>query len=122
MNRSPVLPSNTASRLLARGLNFLAILTAILYLRAILAGGLFSTGNGWLLGWSLAFMIVGLVALVALFRWERAGSLLAIGAGAALFALFLLAGQPVMTVIFYSSPFIIVGLLTLYCWWRECRA
>jgi hypothetical protein len=106
-------------RLLSRGLSFLALLTAVLYLRVLITGGLFINQPSWLVVGTSILMVGGLLALVALFRWERIGSMLAIAAGVGLFLLFWVGRQPLQTNIFYSSPFIVTGLLVFFCQRRE---
>lgn len=103
-------------RLTCRAVGFLALLTALLYLRAGLAEGFAFAGmgnvatSGWLM---FLLMLAGAAGLLLAWWYERAGGALALLSGAALAVLILLraTGNPLLVAAAYSSPFIVVGLL-----------
>ena len=113
-------------RLVTKALVFLALLTAILYLRVFVAGLWISqtsgrTQAGVIL---LAFLLAATLGLLMTFRWEGLGGLLAVAGGLGLGILVnLTTSEPnkVLTAFFYSSPFIISGALSVACWWQARR-
>lgn len=104
-------------RLVAKALVFLALLTAVLYLRVFIAG-LWTNQAGVTL---LAFLLAATLGLLMTFRWENWGGLLAMAGGSGLGILVYLTtseANKALTAFFYSSPFIISGALSVACWWR----
>jgi hypothetical protein len=102
----------------------LAIITAVLYLRAIAMGGFF--GRNVLDAASAApvmamLLLLGAAGLILAWRWECAGGIVAI-LGAVALAVFLnlvlLSGRLLATLV-YSSPFLIAGGMCLLDWWRQ---
>ncbi|MCA9989778.1 MAG: hypothetical protein H6666_01595 [Ardenticatenaceae bacterium] len=114
-------------RLMARIVAFLALLTGLLYLRAMLS-------EGWLVITldpfgpvgviMVGLLVVAILGLLAAWRWEAPGGLIAM-LSAALLGLLVFAtteSYPWLQAFVYSSPFLLTGLLFLLCWWRNRRA
>lgn len=98
-----------------------ALLTGVLYLRAAVADSTWLQTDGTISAQAvlvIALVIVGILSLLATFRWEAVGSGLAVLSGLALFGLLLLLGNGIFSAFFYGSPFVVAGLLFLGCWWR----
>lgn len=119
----PHQPNNRFSelRIVTRSLLLLALLTGVVYLRVFAASGLsvVDTGDRDLIGiLSLLFLIAATAGLLATWRWEGFGGLVATGAGLSLGILTYLTATdiPWLTAFFYGSPFIIAGGLSLLCW------
>lgn len=106
--------------LLAKSVGFLAVLTAVLYLRAIVGGGYLSatTGNVALLA---AVMIVATAGLLLAWRWEAIGSVIAIVGGAVVAIVVYMTSidNRWLAALVYSSPFLVAGILFLADWLRQ---
>lgn len=114
-------------RILARLVAALAILTAVLYLRAIALGGYFSRHIDDPAGAApvmLALLVLGAAGLVLAWRWECAGGITALLAAAAIVAYlgFALHSGRLLAIFVYSSPFIVAGGLCMLDWYRHRRA
>jgi len=111
-------------RIITKAVNFLALLTGLLYLR-VAVGDLLAelrsdaVSSGILL--LFTFLAIATLGLLLSWRWEGLGGLLAILGGLGLAA----AGEGVygsrgwLAALLYSSPFIISGVLCLACWWHK---
>lgn len=118
----PDQPNINELRLISRGLAFLAILTGLLYLRVLVSGQLFTAETAVLQWLSVGFVLIGTAGLLATLKWESLGGLTAVLAGLVLAGLIYMATeQDWLTTFFYSSPFVISGLLALVCWQRDRR-
>jgi hypothetical protein len=109
-----------------RTVGILAIITAVLYLRAIALGGYFSRhidDPAAAAPVMFALLLLGAGGLVLAWRWECAGGAVAL-LGAAAIALYLNAtlhsGRLLATLV-YSSPFVVAGSLCLLDWYRQRR-
>jgi hypothetical protein len=113
----------------ARVVGVLAVLTVALYLRALLAGGFLSiapvTATGMAAGVSLAVvLLVGSVALLAAWRWEWVGGVVAVLCAVigAVIAAMLVDTSALFVAFVYGSPLAIGGVLFLLHAWRQRRA
>ena len=98
-------------RYLTKMLLFLALCTGMLFLI------IFMTNRHWLESLpGLLLLSAAMAGLLIAFRWEVAGGLIALfgGLGLGLYTLLTAAENSLLTAVFYSSPFIICGALTLY--------
>lgn len=110
-------------RLIARSLMLLALLTAILYIRVFAATTLSTMTAGDQAGiglLSFLFLITAIAGLILTWRWEGLGGLIVTlsGIGLAVVTYFISTASAWFTAFFYSSPFIITGVLYLICWHR----
>lgn len=120
---SPQKEDHAGLHFLARGMGVLAVLTLLLYVRALLADSFLSVSlanlpaGGWLIG----LLIVGAVALLAAWRWEWIGGLVAavLALPVALYLTFV-GDRDWFTALIYASPLLIAGLL--YAWDARTRA
>lgn len=113
-------------RVFTRTVAGLAILTAVLYLRAVAQGGFFARNvpdPAAAAPVMVALLLLGLGGLVLAWRWECAGGLVAILGAVAMAAylnLVLHSGQLLATFV-YTSPFLVAGGMCLLDWWRHRR-
>lgn len=103
-------------QLTCKAVGFLALLTALLYIRAGLVEGFAFAGLGATVtsGWIIfAFMVAGAAGLFLAWWYERAGGALALASGVLIAVLFLVLAteSPLLAAAAYSSPFIIAGFL-----------
>ena len=113
-------------RMVTKAVALLAVLTGILYVRAIVGGSLYTIeadqvdGQGILL---LVFLGLATLSLIAAWRWEGIGGLVSVLSAVVLGALvYSLADHDrVLMAVFYGSPFLVAGILFLACWWRAGR-
>ncbi len=110
-------------RLLTRAIAILALLTGLVYGRAILGGSLAGDDPGAAAGETLLLLTALCLAcagLLAAWRWEGSGGLIAVAAGFMLGALVFRAAEhgPASMSLFYGSPFVIAGAMFVACWWR----
>ncbi len=107
-------------RFLARSVGILAILTGLIYLRALsTSSGAILRNGEWTPG---SVFLVGLIALATLavlcaWRWETAGSVIALlcAPAIALLAYDTYPEHPWFAAFAYGSPFLITGGLFLTC-------
>jgi hypothetical protein len=106
-------------RLMVQAVSFLALLTGLLYLRAMLAGGVVLQPGGM----QAAVTLVGVLGLLAAWRWPVPGAVVAVGAGLLLGWLVYTTdgGYPLVKSFSYASPFVLTGALYLVWWWRRLR-
>jgi hypothetical protein len=110
-------------QLTCKAVGFLALLTAILYLRAGLAEGFAFAGLGSTVtsGWIIfVLMLLGAAGLFLAWWYERAGGALALASGLLIAVLFLVLAtdNALLAAAAYSSPFIIAGALFF---WAGCQ-
>ena len=111
-------------RYLTRSIGILAMLTGLIYIRAVgmetvasmqenqgISAGVFLFG----------LLILAMVGLICGWRWELIGGLIAVisAIGIALITYFNVSEYPLFSAIAYSSPFFIAGILMLACWQRS---
>ena len=114
-------------RIVTKSVALLAVLTGILYVRAIMGGSLYTIqadqvdGQGVLL---LVFLGLATLSLIAAWRWEGAGGFVSVLSGLVLGGLVysLAERDQLLMALFYGSPFLVAGILFLTCWWRARRA
>lgn len=101
--------------MVTKSVGVLAVLTGLIYLRAV---GL--EGGGALF---MLLLLIGLIGLVAAWWHEGVGGFVAVASaiGLAIVAYRLALHHPLFSAFAYSSPFLISGLLFLGCWWRKSR-
>lgn len=112
---------------LTRTVGILAIVTAMLYLRAIALGGYFSRhieDPAAAAPIMFALLLLGAGGLILAWRWECAGGIIALLGAAAIAAYlnFALSSGRLLATLVYSSPFLIAGGLCLLDWHRHRRA
>lgn len=113
-------------KLMVQAVSFLALLTGLLYLRAMLAGGTVLQPGISLLqagGMQVAVTLVGVLGLLAAWRWPVPGAVVAVVAGLLLGWLVYTTdgGYPFVKSFSYASPFVLTGTLYLVWWWRRLR-
>lgn len=113
-------------RVFTRTVAGLAILTAVLYLRAVANGGFFSRHVPDPVAAApvmIVLLLLGAGGLVLAWRWECVGALVAILGAVALATylnLVLHSGRLLATFV-YTSPFLVAGGMCLVDWWRHRR-
>lgn len=115
------------ARFFARATGALAVVTVFLYLRALLVSGFLSiapiTSTGMAAGVLLAVALgVGTLGLLAAWRWELAGGLLALlcAAAVAVITFDVAENGSALAAFVYASPLAIAGMLfVLHAWLRR---
>ncbi len=109
---------------MTRAVGLLAVLTALLYLRAMMAGGFLYRGANENIPVSTILFVLMLLAtagLVLSWRWECLGGIVAIlgslAVAAVVYSTF--SDNRVLALIVYSSPFIVSGSLCVADWWKQ---
>ena len=110
-------------RLVTKSLLILASLTGVLYLRVFIVetfSAMSARGQGVLGLLSLALLVAATAGLLATWRWEGIGGLVATlsGLGLAVLSFLLATNNRWLTAFFYGSPFVITGGLSLVCLWQ----
>ena len=107
-----------------RAVGLLAVLTALLYLRALTSGGFLYRGvSGNIPVTTVLFvlMLFATAGLVASWRWECVGGVVAIlgslAVAAVVYSTF--TENRLMALLVYSSPFIVSGSLCVADWWKH---
>lgn len=105
-------------------IGFLAVLTALVYLRVVgaeMLSLLRAEGADFLGVLLFALLVVATVGLLLAWRQEGVGGLVtAVTAVAVGIVAFLYAeDNQLFTAFAYSSPFLITGLMFVVCWWRK---
>lgn len=113
--------------ILTRAVGFLAVLTALLYLRAMMAGSFLYRGaqeNIPVTTILFVLMLFATAGLVVSWRWECTGGVIAIlgslAVAAVVYSTF--TDNRVLALIVYSSPFIVSGSLCVADWWKQRNA
>lgn len=117
------------TRFFARLTGLLAVVTIAMYLRALMAGGFLSvapiTATGMGTGMILAAaLVVGSVALLAAWRWEWSGGIVALLCAVAVTVIVagLVENGALFAAFIYGSPLAIAGSLYLLHAWRRHQA
>jgi len=110
-------------QLVASGIQFLALLTGLIYLLTFVGGGLpILDPNGDSLAALVTFGLVlaATVGLLGAWRWQSIGGGTAVVGGVFLFILVYTVADhnKLLAAFLYSSPFVIAGSLQLLCWWQ----
>lgn len=110
-------------RLIAKAVDFLAVLTGILYLRAVLV-----EGPPVIVGADLSRNVLGMLlllsiatlALILAWRWEGIGGLVALlcAIGLGILVYETATNNKLLAAVLYSSPFFVTGGLFVACWLR----
>jgi hypothetical protein len=108
----------------ARAVGLLAVLTALLYLRAIASGGFLYRGvseNIPVTTILFVLMLIATAGLVLTWRWECVGGIVAIVGSLAVAAVVYttFAENRLLALLVYSSPFLISGSLCVADWWKQ---
>lgn len=127
MHNNPIQPQKfDEAQFFARVIGVLAVLTVAIYLRAMLTGGLTAVKPLMLSGNSTGLILVvllavGSVALLAAWRWEWLGGVIAIlcAITAAGVAASLMQNNPLFAAFIYGSPLAIAGVLFVLHGWRQ---
>lgn len=101
-----------------KGVSFLAVITAIIYLRVAIGNLLLASptpAGAWLM---LLLLVVALAGLLISWRWRAWGGVLTLlaGFGLAILAYSTAATNPILVAFLYGSPFIISGAFAVVCW------
>lgn len=111
-------------RVYTRAVGLLAVLTALLYLRAMTAGGFLYRGvneNIPVTAILFVLMLIATAGLVLTWRWECVGGVVAIlgslAVAAVVFSTF--TENRLLASLVYSSPFIVSGSLCVADWWKH---
>ncbi|NCF68594.1 MAG: hypothetical protein GWP61_21750 [Chloroflexi bacterium] len=111
-------------RVFARTVGLLAVLTAILYLRAIASGGFLYRGDNATIPVTTILFVLMLMAtagLVLTWRWECLGGIVAIigSMAVAVIVYSTFAENRLLATLVYSSPFLVSGSLCMLDWWKH---
>lgn len=111
-------------RVFTKTVGLLAILTAVLYLRAIVSGGfILRTGSDTETVQAILFLLIllGTTGLVMSQRWECMGGIIAIigAVSVAIIVYTTMSENQLMAILLYSSPFMISGCLCILDWWKH---
>lgn len=109
---------NEELQLTMKGISFLAVITAIIYLRVAI-GNLLSESPSMSGAWLMLFLLIAALAgLLISWRWSGWGGFLTLlaGFGLTVFAYSTATTNPIFVAFLYGSPFIISGAFALACW------
>ena len=111
-------------RVFARTVGLLALLTAVLYLRAMLSGGFLYRGSSETIPVTTILFVLMLVAtagLVLTLKWECLGGVVAVLGSLAVASIVYgtFAENRLLATFVYSSPFLVAGLLCMADWWKH---
>jgi hypothetical protein len=114
-------------RFVTKSISLLALLTGLIYLRAVGVGGVTAVQDGqWNKDTIILFSLLTIATLGVLCAWrlEALGGTLAIisGIGVAVLAYLAVEDNKAFAAFAYSSPFLVAGGLSLACWWRARQA
>jgi len=108
----------------ARAVGLLAVLTALLYLRAMASGGFLYRGTSENIPVTtilFVLMLIATVGLVLTWRWECVGGIVAIlgslAVAAVVYSTF--SENRLLALLVYSSPFLVAGSLCVADWWKQ---
>lgn len=108
-------------QMMTKAVAFLALLTVLLYLRALVSGGATTAGISGIGSSSLLLaMLFGAVALVVGWWWQAVGGAVALLTAVTVASLVYLVAESnqALAAFVYSSPFLVAGVLYLLCWWK----
>ena len=107
-----------------RAVGLLAVLTALLYLRAMASGGFLYRGaseNIPITTILFVLMLIATAGLVLTWRWECVGGVVAIigslAVAAVVYSTF--SENRLLALLIYSSPFLVSGSLCVADWWKQ---
>jgi hypothetical protein len=111
-------------RVFTRTVGLLALLTAVLYLRALASGGFLYRGDSETIPATTILFVLMLVAtagLVLTWKWECLGGLVAVlgSMAVAVIVYNTFAENRLLATIVYSSPFLVAGSLCVADWWKH---
>ena len=111
-------------RVFARTVGLLALLTAILYLRALASGGFLYRGTSETIPVTTILFVLMLVAtagLVVTWKWECLGGVVAVlgSMAVAVVVYSTFAENRLLATLIYSSPFLVAGSLCVADWWKH---
>ena len=111
-------------RVFARVVDLLAVLTALLYLRAMASGGFLYRGDGETLPVTAILFLLMLIAtagLVLTWKWECVGGVVAIQGSVAVATVVYsnFNENRLLATLIYSSPFLVAGTLCVVDWWQH---
>jgi hypothetical protein len=109
---------------LARAVGLLAVLTALLYLRAMASDGFLYRGTSENIPVTtvlFALMLIATAGLVMTWRWECVGGVVAIVGSLAVAAVVYgtFTENRLLALLVYSSPFLVSGSLCVADWWKQ---
>jgi len=111
-------------RVLTRAVGLLAVLTALLYLRAMTSGSFLYRGvseNISVTAILFLLMLFATVGLVLTWRWECLGGMVAIigslAVASVVYSTF--SENRLLAMLVYSSPFLVAGSLCVADWWKH---
>ena len=128
MARTRTSESNSSSfdelHVFTRAVGLLAVLTALLYLRAMASGDFLYRGTSTELPVTAILFVLMLIAtagLVLTWKWECAGGILAILGSLAVAAVVYttFTENRLLALLVYSSPFLVAGSLCVADWWKH---
>ena len=107
-----------------RAIGLLAVLTALLYLRAMASGAFLYRGaveNIPVTAILFVLMLIATVGLVLTWRWECVGGLVAILGSLAVAGVVYttFTDNRLLALLVYSSPFLVAGSLCVADWWNQ---
>jgi hypothetical protein len=111
-------------RVFARMVGLLALLTAVLYLRALASGGFLYRGDSETIPVTTILFVLMLVAaagLVLTWKWECLGGVVAVlgSIAVAVIVYSTFSENRLLATLIYSSPFLVAGTLCLADWWKH---
>ena len=111
-------------RVFTRAVGLLAVLTALLYLRAMTTGGFLYRGvseNIPVTTILFVLMLFATAGLVLTWRWECVGGVVAIlgSMAVAVVVYSTFSENRLLAVLVYSSPFLVSGTLCVADWWKH---
>lgn len=111
-------------RVLTRAVGLLAVLTAVLYLRAMTSGGFLYRGvseNIPVTAILFVLMLFATAGLVLTWRWECTGGIVAIlgslAVASVVYSTF--TENRLLAMVVYGSPFLVSGSLCVADWWKH---
>ena len=116
--------SQTELRLVTKGIEFLAILTGLIYLRVVIGEGITQWQAGRLDPLAIItflLLFAATVGLLATWQWDGVGGFISVLCGVGLSGLVYVMAETnkLGAALLYGSPFIIAGGLEILCWWQK---
>jgi len=112
-------------RIVTKAVGFLALLTGLLYLRAMVGEGAMAFGVGSVEGDGMLLLFLALATAGLLAAWwqEAVGGAIAILSALVVAGIVCATGGPnrLLEAFVYGSPFLIAGALFVACAWRSSR-
>lgn len=116
--------SQTELRLVTKGIEFLAILTGLIYLRVMIGEAIAQWQHGRLDPFAITtflLLFMATVGLLSAWHWNGVGGFVAVLCGIVLsLVVYAMAeANRLGAALLYGSPFIIAGGLEILCWWQK---